>query len=202
MPRFMSIRIWQRRQFFWTQDKMYIARGEILVDTIPLHEICSVEEMQDDPEAARNPQTNQFKTSISEKNIGSSETLTNRNQSAEKDQQKKTASKSSRQSILQIKTDMNGFNFGRIYYVKPDIGTSGSNIVQHLLGAISTAKDIAERKSRFQKSQDMVRKVQESLGFQIMVAILIMLVSPPPRLDPRPESSSHALSPPTARTSC
>jgi hypothetical protein len=198
----MPTRIWQRRQIIWTQDTMYIARGEILVDTIPLHEIISVEEMQDDPETSRNPQTNHLKTSAPEKNPASSDTLPNRNQS-EKDLLRKNTSKSSRQSILQVKTALDGFNFGRIYYVKPDIGTSGSNIVQSLLGAISIAKDIAERKSRFQKSQEKVRKVQESLGFQIMVAILIMLVSPPPpSLDPKPSVQLTPLRPPPHRTSC
>ena len=154
---------------------MYIARGEVLVDTVPLHEIISVEEMKDEVETARNPHaSNQLKAAVTEKNHGSSDTA-----SSEKDPQKKNAAKSSRQSILQVKTDLDGFNFGRIYYLKPGMGAPGASIVQHLLGAIGTARDIEERKSRFQKSQESVRRVQESLGFQIMVAVLIMLVSAP-----------------------
>jgi hypothetical protein len=151
---------------------MYVARGEALVDTIPLHEIISVEEMKDEPENARGSQITGVAAVTSEKSMASSETT------SEKEPHKKTA-KSSRQSIIQVKTALDGFNFGRIYYLKPSIGSSGADIVRDLLGAVQIARSIVERKSKFQKSQDMVRGVQESLGFQILVAILIMLVRAP-----------------------
>jgi hypothetical protein len=168
---------------------MYVARGDVLVDTIPLHEIISVEEMKDDPDTARNTQTTLTTAMSTERSVSFSETASSRNMASDKDQQKKNASKSSRQSILQVKTALDGFNFGRIYYLKPSIRSSGANIVRHLLGAVSTAKAIVERKSRFQKSQEMVRGVQESLAFQIMVAILIILVREPPHFDARPHSA-------------
>ncbi len=93
----------------------------------------------------------------------------------------KHVANSSRQSILQVKTILDGFNLGRVYYLKPSNGSAtGACIVRALSEAVSSAKRIAERKSRFEKSQDAVRGIQESLCFQITVAILIMLVSEPP----------------------
>ena len=161
---------------------MYIARGDVLIDTIPLHEIMSVEEMNDDPESARNHNNPQgmISKSSSERHLVSSESVSNRSQSTDKDPQKKNT-KSSRQSVLQVKTILDGYNFGRIYYLRQSIGSSSTHIVKQLLVAVRTAISVVERKSRFQKSQDMVKGFQDSFGFQVMVAILIMLVSKPRR---------------------
>jgi hypothetical protein len=176
---FSTYSIWQRRLILWTQDSMYVARDDVLIDTVPLHEIMSVEEMHDEVETSRNPQSAHVKPSPTEKLLPISESAPYRIQSSEKESQKKNAAKSSRQSILQVKTVLDGFNLGRIYYLKPNIGTTGTHIVQDLLSAVRIAKKNAERKSRFQQSQDAVRSVQESIQFQVMVAILIMLVSAP-----------------------
>jgi hypothetical protein len=173
-----SYRIWQSRQIIWTQDTMYIARGDVLVDSIPLHEVMGVEEMTDEPDTSYHTPSTFFKVGAYEKKCALSEILSMRSGSHGKDLLNKHTANSNRQSILQVKTILDGFNLGRIYYLKPSNGSAtGACIVRALSEAVSSAKRIAERKSRFEKSQDAVRGIQESLCFQITVAILIMLVS-------------------------
>jgi hypothetical protein len=89
---------------------------------------------------------------------------------------KKASLKVHRQCIIQLKTVPEGYNLGRIYYLKTNIDTPDRLIIKHLSEARTKAKGKAERKSKFQRSQDMMRTVQESLVFQIIVAVLILLV--------------------------
>ena len=41
-------REWSRRLMVWTEDTLFVAREKTLVESIPLHEILSVEEMNED----------------------------------------------------------------------------------------------------------------------------------------------------------
>ena len=81
-----------------------------------------------------------------------------------------------RENVLQLKTVPEGFNFGRIYYFNAGLERSGPVIVEKLSGAVRDARIRFERKSRYEKSQEAVRCVQESTIFQTLVAGLIMLV--------------------------
>ena len=139
------------------------------METIPLHEILSITEMKEDPEfavrslaqsklvkgASRNFTSDQSNTVI--------ETMMNWT--------------GGRENVLQLKTVPEGFNFGRIYYFNAGLERSGPVIVEKLSEAVRAARIRFERKSRYEKSQEAVRSVQESTVFQTLVAGLIMLVS-------------------------
>ena len=84
--------------------------------------------------------------------------------------------KGHRSGILQIKTVPDGFNFGRSYYFKAGAEVPCRNIVDNLSSAAKAARKRAENKSRFKRSQDFVKTYQESFAFQILVAVLILLV--------------------------
>jgi hypothetical protein len=81
-----------------------------------------------------------------------------------------------RQCTIQLKTVPDGYNFGRIYYLKANLDTPDRLIITHLSDAATKAKGKAERKSKLQESQDMMRKINKSLAFQVIVAVLILLV--------------------------
>ncbi len=176
--------IWQSRNVVRTQDTLYIARAETLVDTIPLNEIISVAEMNDESHSLQSLKgssislrsTSGISDRVLMEQLNAKETLDR--------ESKKTATKGHRPNILQIKTAPDGFNFGRTYYLKTGIDILGQTIVADLLQATKLAKARSNRKSRFIKSQETVRYFQESLVFQIFVASLIMLVRLPPHPTP------------------
>ena len=151
----------------WTNDTLYVARGDTLVETIPLHEILSITEMKEDPDfrCATQPQ---------KLSKGSSRVYTQEQSSTETDST--TNWTGGRENTLQLKTVPEGFNFGRIYYFNAGLERSGPVIVEKLSEAVRDARIRFERKSRYEKSQEAVRCVQESTIFQTLVAGLIMLV--------------------------
>ena len=119
-----------------------------MVDTIPLHEIMKIEEMEQDE----------------------SEPLC-------KELDRESKKKSLKHSIIQLKTVPDGFNFGKVYYLKgAHVDTPSRVVVAQLWEAAKSAKDRVERKSRFRKSQEAVLRLQSSLAFQSFVAVLIILV--------------------------
>jgi hypothetical protein len=91
---------------------------------------------------------------------------------------KKSTLQGHRQCIIQITTVLQGSNLGRIYYLKPNMDTPDDSrlIVTYLSDARIRAMGRAERRTRFEKSQDAMRKLHESLTFQIIVAAFILLV--------------------------
>jgi hypothetical protein len=147
-----------------------------MVDSIPLHEIMSIEEMNEDPEVAKTSQNQTLKAfkaiSFDKKNSASD---LGKNKNAVDTEQKKLTL-NHRHCIIQLKTVPEGFNLGRIYYLKANVDTPDRLFITDLSEARIKAKGMAERKSMFQKSQDMMRTVQESLIFQIIVAVFIVLV--------------------------
>jgi hypothetical protein len=168
-------RIWKGRTVLWTHDTLYFAHGEVMVDSIPLHEIMSIEEMNEDLELSQSLQSPSIRPFISISTLERKNSTLDqgKDKTADTEQKKLTGH---RKCIIQLKTVPEGFNLGRIYYLKANVDTPDRLIITHLSEARIKAKGIAERKSKFQKSQDMMRKVQESLVFQIIVAMLILLV--------------------------
>ena len=120
-----------------------------MVDTIPLHEIMNIEEMLEDPESKEGT----------------------------KDAERDIKKKGHKHNIIQLKTVPEGFNNGKVYYLKAvNVDEASRTIVLHLMSSARSARDRVERKSRFQKSKEAVRSVQSSFAFQSLVALLIMLV--------------------------
>ena len=139
------------------------------METIPLHEILSITEMKEDPNDPRSLSS----SNKSIRNPGSSRQFSE--QLADIDSLMSWTA--GRENVLQLKTVPEGFNFGRIYYFNAGLERSGPVIVEKLSEAVRDARIRFERKSRYEKSQEAVRSVQESTVFQTLVAGLIMLVS-------------------------
>ena len=163
--------IWQARSIVWTDDTLYVARGELIVETIPLHEITSIDEMNGGPDV---------------ENLSQTSALSRRSPSfvkkvlevdcADLEGKGKIVSRGHHHTILTLKTKSDGFNFGRIYYFQPCTETSGRDTASLLSNAARIAKSRVEQKTRFQTSQDLVSSFQQSSIFQMTVAALIMLV--------------------------
>jgi hypothetical protein len=77
---------------------------------------------------------------------------------------------------FQIFTQPDGFNSGRCYYLKAESVQECEMMVETLQRMIGIAKARAEGNSRFQRSQQIARRVYDSTTFQLLSCLLIILV--------------------------
>jgi hypothetical protein len=77
---------------------------------------------------------------------------------------------------IQIRTVLNGFNSGRIYYLQSDSAESCAEMVQCLQKIVGVAKARAEKASKFRKSQKQLRTIYDSQLFQLLSSFLIVSV--------------------------
>ena len=163
---------------------LFIANGDRMVDRIPMHEILSVNEMSQDPSSILLRPSAVFLHSRKSRNYSldaasSGELL--RLASTEQPQTvpcEETESRrfGGRTLAIQINTIADGFNFGKIYYLRAISNASNRAIVPKLTSAARAAKSRMHRNSLLQNSQDSVKRVHESFIFQLIMAILIMTV--------------------------
>ncbi len=81
---------------------------------------------------------------------------------------------------FQIRTAMDGFNSGRIYYIQARSAEACAAVVGTLQRLVAAARSRAEKASRFRKTQRHLRAVYESTPFQITSSMLILMAIPPP----------------------
>ena len=171
---------------------MYIACGETLVDTVPLHEILAVSEMNDDtaltsrlPSSAsakftlNGPSSEFSRACSSAARTGSSERTTKANLEHDANMSRgmlRASGIGNKFSTVHIKTTLDGFNFGKTYYLRPASKCSVQLLVSELASAVKFAKERLHRKSIVAKSQDCVKRVHGSFAFQMLMALLIMTV--------------------------
>jgi hypothetical protein len=168
----------------WTKETLFICRGPALVDKIPLHEVLGVTEMKDEIEGHR-PAPNRgslfSSVSVSGESRNKIDSRIEEPENCFVQKQKTFSIQGNLSNILQIKTIADGFNSGRTYYFSTRDGTNPEfrrqNIVSKLSEIVVKAQRKAQAKSRFQKSQEMVQRLQKSMLFQTAVAVLIMLVN-------------------------
>jgi hypothetical protein len=79
-------------------------------------------------------------------------------------------------NALQLSTVDDGFNSGRVYYLKAASERQCEEITADLLARAKSARKLAERKTRLQRWQTKVLRFYESNPFQIGVAFLIVTV--------------------------
>ena len=185
----------------WSRERFYIGRPASMdvVDTIPLHEIDEVVEMDDESAPGNRvlgktnslvrdasllksgipefPVPGLFESNRQEKGIEATP-------SAESESAYRSFLAQSRLSnVLQIKTAADGVNSGRTYYMSTRSSPNAKECRQALVKQLSTqskrARRKAEAKSRFRRSQDKVKAVQSSMPFQLCMAALIIAVSRP-----------------------
>ena len=102
----------------------------------------------------------------------------------------------STRSVLQIKTAIHSCSSGRSYYLSARNDHSPEQRRQAIVSSLTAIVAVAQRKaialSRFQKSQEKVRRIQGSVSFQIAMGVLIILVSATPKLlGQAPRTAKH-----------
>jgi hypothetical protein len=81
--------------------------------------------------------------------------------------------------VFQIKTTADGYNSGRIYYLRvPDDAKEDlcGSIIQFLQKSAQAARKRMEVISQFERIQKYLRKVHDSVAFQTLVGVLICAV--------------------------
>ena len=150
----------------WTETTIYIAREEILIDTIPLHEIECINEMNEEVNTGNKNKSN----------IMNKKSPTMHDEDDDQAMKIRKARSKGRSVLLYLKTIQEGFNAGRSYYIKATINNSSDSISAKLNAAAYTAKQRVYRKSLYQKSQEAAKALHKSFLFQMCVASFILLV--------------------------
>ncbi len=152
------------------------------MDSIPLYEILSINEMNEDPDLSRpiiRSSNTKSSASISFDRTNSASEVSasvRKDKNTVEYEAKKFTLKGHRQSIIQLKTVPEGFNLGRTYYLKSNLDACDQPIITKLSDEIIKAKLVSERKSKMKRSREMMQTMYESFFFQSTVAVLILLV--------------------------
>ena len=191
-------RIWRARRIVWTKDELYMVRhcGLQILDSIPLHEIEGIMEMNNDDveiQSSKSPSSTP-PTIIQSKLAGNQDfplPVNNddrnydRSSSLSSTTAKKFVVQAQLSNIIQLKTAVDGYNSGKTYYIStrenPNPEQSRQSILAQLNADVMVARRKADAKSRFQKSQEQVLAVQGSIAFQLAMALLITVVTAPQR---------------------
>ncbi len=75
--------------------------------------------------------------------------------------------------VMQIKTDRDGNNSGRTYYISANESDDLGQMIARLSSLAKSARKRAENKSRFERNQLKVRRFYNSRPFQYFMAVLI-----------------------------
>ena len=153
----------------WTRDFIYIAKGELLLDTIPLHEVLSITEICDG--------LNSSQSRISTRRMENVRSTQQNDSELQSHPQKNKKLLKSETGLMHLKTISDGFNAGRMYQLKSS-ETSSCTIVSQINAAVKAAKRREDRKSYYLKSKEAVRRFQESFTFQVFVSLMIAMVLP------------------------
>ena len=144
-----------------------------MVDTIPLHEIVNVSEMNEDNVFSSSRAS---KITMSSHSLSPCESFENEKSDLRQSLEIKSRKPSARQ--LQLKTVANGFNGGRTYYIRTLCNSSSDNFLEELTQAIRIAQKHVNRQSWSIKCQETVRRLQESTPFQSCIVFFIITVIP------------------------
>eukprot|EP00961_Rhodomonas_salina_P271250 3665198-Rhodomonas_salina.1 len=175
---------WQPRRVVYSSKILYFTRqdDEAVVDIIPLHEITDVEEVGGDTQRDRSVRRSlrslrgSFHGNEANGEDEESKDTDNNKDDGEKDGtvMKTLAAKDPGDSqSFKLHTLAGGHNSGRLYHLKPENGGDRAQIVEALRHHVKKAIEVERDLSRFQRSQENVRRVFTSLPFQSTVAFLI-----------------------------
>jgi hypothetical protein len=170
----------------------------MLIDSIPLCEIKSVEQWKENSRDSNgqavkdeSPQT-QYQNSLQKKmsfisrpaGVGSFRQKTNLDAN-ESDSQPSiinlsestvgtdVPSRTLHCDVIQIKTIPEGHNSGRTYYLRTKDSEDSMKLMIALPSLVKSAKNRADKKSRFEKNQLLVRSIYTSRTMQYLMAALI-----------------------------
>ena len=148
-------RTWQNRRVLYSKDMVYFSAvgGDVVIDVIPIIEIVEVAEVFDDDENRKRPA-----------------------ESRRERREGRFDSVSKFANSLQIVTCPGGFNSGRKYVLQASSAEVCSTMIQDLTELTRVSQKLAERRSKFQKSQARVKRVFLSNGFHIFMSCMILAV--------------------------
>ena len=187
-------RSWQRRKVVWTKEILAFSQEDknTLLDSIPLPEISSVEEVGVPSNAhSRNKIASWKSTSLGGKatsllsRLGSGVKMlrgesnlpdaNSHHDGAETGSQHSRSNNKFLNAFL-IKTIPGGYNSGREYHFRAESLEQNHVLVPALRAAAAAARRKAMARTRFRKSQEMIRQAYDSVFFQFAVAFLIIAV--------------------------
>lgn len=163
---------------------------DVLIDSIPLCEIKSVDHLKDaNGQAEKNESTQtQFQNvlprmksfvdrpgSCSNKNCldATQPSIANIGLAETPSSEAEVPSRPLHASVVQIKTDPDGHNSGRTYYLRTISPCDVDKLMNDLPSLAKSAKFRADKKSRFEKNQLLVRRAFSSRPVQYLMAALI-----------------------------
>jgi hypothetical protein len=151
---------------------LYVAKPDCLVDTVPLHEILSIAEMSNEFDNTQTRKSwNMIRRTSSERNLDASDTSM-----ASTQELNIRGRKYSPKTVILIKTIPDGFNSGRVYYVRVALEQQERSLCDQLSTAVAAAKKLTFRKSWYHRSRDSLKSFYDSLSFQASMAVLIIAV--------------------------
>jgi hypothetical protein len=159
------------RRVACTKSKLYfmLPGDELVRDSIPLEEICAVELMGGSNSHGKRP--NKLRRVNNDVHVRRSSTeISTTIAELENDTPVMCL------NAFQIRTAPGGFNSGRVYYLQAESREVGEGIIEILQKLIVNAKTKAKGTSRFMRSQELARSIYESPAFQIISALLIIVV--------------------------
>ncbi len=147
---------WDRRRIVFTKKIIAFsnASDDKVIDVIPLHEVASIRETSLNHEVIADDASELSGTHISHDDFAAV----------------------SIKNVLEIETNPEGYNSGRAYRIKAKSALDFRKIFDDLTQLSANAREGAQAKSKFKKSQERVGKVFNSNPFQRFLAILIFAV--------------------------
>jgi hypothetical protein len=170
-----------------------------IMDSIPLHEIEEIMEMNEDVMIQSAKSQSLTPTTIAQSKLTGNhqdfpDPVNNDDCTANYDRSTGVSSTTAKKftvqaqlsNIIQIKTAVDGYNLGKTYYISTRESSnpeqSRQSILAQLNASVKAARRNTDAKSRFRKSQEKVQMVQSSIAFQLAMAFLITVVMLPSRI--------------------
>ena len=80
-------------------------------------------------------------------------------------------------NTVEIRTDLEGYNSGRVYYIRAESGAECRRIADDLTAHYTTARRKFELRSRWERYRDRIKTAYDSIFTQGLVGALILTVS-------------------------
>jgi hypothetical protein len=88
-------------------------------------------------------------------------------------------------NTVEIRTDVEGFNSGRVYYIRAESGGECRAIAADMDRCAAVARRHFELRSQWERARDRLKSAYDSLWVQALVGALILAVGGPNPLTPQ-----------------
>ena len=204
VPRRGLNRTWQDRRIAWNKDTLFFARPNEnkIIDSIPLSEVADVSAIaQTVGRKAKDEEKQIISNEGKKKNDGKESAFAalkiteaaltftdsigfprgsgdNATEPSDDPVPVEIARKNSNMEgvVVKIRTIPNGFNSGRAYCLRTNRHDFGQNLCSDLTRKSKAARVRAEKLSKFQKNQAILRKFYYSNPFQMFMSSMILAV--------------------------